>query len=90
MFYTIINDIFRDLIVEEIIIIYLDDILIFIQILEDYCKTVCKVLEVLAKYKLYLYLERYEFNKQRIKYLRLVISEDQVEMDLVKIASIYN
>ena len=75
-FQTIINDIFRDLIVEGIIIMYLDNILIFIWTLEDHCKTVCRVLEVLAKYKLYLCSEKYKFDGQRIKYLKLVISED--------------
>ena len=42
-------------------IVYLDDIMIFSQILEEYHKTVYRVLEVLAKHKLFLYLENYEF-----------------------------
>ena len=45
------NDIFQDLITKEIIIVYLNNIFIFTQTLEDNCKTVYKVLEVLAKYK---------------------------------------
>ena len=49
IFQTIMNNIFQDLIAEEIMIVYLDDILIFIQTLEEHCKTVYKVLEVLAK-----------------------------------------
>ena len=44
--------IFWDLIVENIIIVYLDDILIFNQTLKEYYKAVCRVLGVLAKYKL--------------------------------------
>jgi len=57
------NDIFQDLIVEEITIIYLNNILIFTWTLKDYYKVVCKVLEILAKHKLFLHLEKYEFNK---------------------------
>ena len=44
------NNIFQDLIAKEIMTVYLNNILIFTQILEDHCK----VLEVLAKYKLFL------------------------------------
>jgi len=44
------NDIFKDLIIEGIVIVYLNNILIFTWILEDYYKTVCKVLGVLTKH----------------------------------------
>ena len=84
-FQTIINDIFRNLIMDKIMIVYLDDILIFTQKLEDHYKTVCRVLEVLAKHQLYLYSEKYE-----IEYLRLVILENQVKIDSLKVADIYN
>ena len=50
IFQTTMNNIFRDLITKEIIIVYLDDILIFTWILEDYHKIVCKILEVLAEH----------------------------------------
>jgi hypothetical protein len=36
--------------------------------------------------KLYLRLEKCEFEKTRIKYLGIIISHDKVEMNLVKIA----
>jgi len=50
------NDIFQNLITKGTIIVYLDNILIFIW-------TVCKVLKVLAKYKLFLHSKKYEFDK---------------------------
>jgi len=40
MFQTMMNDIFRDLITEGIMIVYPDNILIFIQTLKDYYKAV--------------------------------------------------
>jgi len=76
IFQTMMNNIFRDLIVKGIMIVYLDNILIFTQTLENHCKAVCRILEVLAKHKLYLHPEKYEFNRQRIQYLGLVILED--------------
>ena len=63
IFQTIINNIFQDLIAEEIMIVYLDNIFIFTQILEDYYKAVYKVFKVLAKYKLFLYFKKYKFDK---------------------------
>ena len=69
-------------------IVYLDDILIFTQILEDYQKTICKVFKVLARHMLFLYSKKYKFDKQQIKYLGLVILEDQVTMDFIKVARV--
>ena len=69
-------------------IFYLNNILIFTQTLEDYQKTICKVFKVLARHMLFLYPKKYEFDKQQIKYLGLVISEDQVAMNSIKIARV--
>jgi len=38
------NNIFRDLIVEDIIVVYLDDILIFTRIEEEHAKAIRQVL----------------------------------------------
>jgi len=71
-------------------IIYLDDILIFTWTFENHHKAVCRVLEFLAEYWLYLCSEKYEFDRQQIEYLGLLILEDQVEINSVKIMSICN
>ena len=63
-FQTMMNNIFWDLIVESIMIVYLDDILIFTLTLEEYYWAVQRVLKVLAKHKLFLYLKKCEFDKQ--------------------------
>ena len=39
---------------------------------------------------MYLSFEKCEFNRQRIKCLKLVILKDQVEIDSIKIAGIYD
>jgi len=68
------NDIFWNLIAEYIMIVYLDDILIFTQTLEKHHKAVQRVLEVLAKYELSLHPKKCESDKQWIEYLGLIIS----------------
>jgi len=84
------NDIFRTLIAKGIVVVYLDDILIFTEIEEEHEQVVRRVLEVLAEYKLFLCLEKCEFHQKRIEYLGLVISENKVKMDLVKIARVHD
>jgi len=83
-----INNIFRTLIAEGIIVVYLDNILIFIKIEEEHERAVRRVLEVLVEHKLFLCLEKCEFYQKQIEYLGLVISENKVEMDPVKVAGI--
>ena len=46
------------------------------------------MLQVLKKNKLFLHLEKCEFYKRRIEYLGLVISENEVSIDLVKVAGV--
>jgi len=89
-FQTMINDIFRTLIAKGIVVVYLDNILIFTEMKEEHEQAVQRVLEVLAEHKLFLHLEKCKFHWKRIEYLGLVISENKVEMDSVKIARVHD
>ena len=88
-FQTMMNDIFRDLIAEGIIVVYLDDILIFTRMEEEHAKAIWQVLQVLQNNKLFFHQEKYEFCKEWIEYLGLVISENEVSMDLVKVVGVW-
>jgi len=87
-FQTMMNDIFRTLIAEGIVVVYLDNILIFTETEGQHEQVVRRVLEVLAEHKLFLRPEKCEFHRKRIEYLGLVISENKVEMDPVKVAGV--
>jgi len=84
------NNIFRTLIAKGIMVVYLDDILIFTETEEKHEQVVWRVLEVLAEHKLFLHPEKCEFYWKQIEYLRLVISENKVEMDPVKVAGVHD
>ena len=88
-FQTMMNDIFRTLIAEGIVVVYLDDILIFTKTEEEHERAVQRVLEILAEHKLFLYPEKCEFHRSRIEYLGLVILENKVDMDPVKVARVH-
>jgi hypothetical protein len=68
--------------------VYLDDILIFTNSLEEHCRITCLVLDHMRKHKLYLRLEKCEFEKTKIEYLSVIILHNKVEMDPVKIAGV--
>jgi len=87
-FQTMMNDIFRDLIAEGIMVVYLDNILIFTKMEEEHAKAIQRMLQVLQEHKLFLHLEKCEFCKERIEHLGLVILENEVSMDLVKVAGV--
>jgi len=84
------NDIFRTLIAKGIVVVYLDDILIFTEMEEEHKQAVWRVLEVLAEHKLFLCLEKCEFHRKWIEYLGLVILQNKVEMDPVKVAGVHD
>ena len=87
-FQTMMDDIFKDLISEGVVMVYLDDILIFTETLEEHWNIARCVLELLEKHKLYLHSDKCEFEKTTIKYLGVIISHNSVVMDPVKIAGI--
>jgi hypothetical protein len=87
-FQMMMNEIFQDLITKGVVSVYLDDILIFTNSLEEHRQITCLVLDHMHEHKLYLRPEKCEFEKTRIKYLGVIISHNKVEMDLVKIAGV--
>jgi len=87
-FQTMMDDIFEDLISEGVVVVYLNDILIFTETLEEHRKITRRVLELLEKHKLYLRPNKCEFKKTMIEYLGVIISHNSVAMDLVKIAGV--
>ena len=87
-FQTMMDAIFKDLILEGVVVVYLDDILIFTKTLEEHQKVVHRVMEVLQKYGLSLKPEKCEFEKTSVEYLGVVISHNLVKMDPAKVAGV--
>jgi hypothetical protein len=87
-FQTMMNEIFQDLITKGVVSIYLDDILIFTNLMEEHHQITCLVLDRMCEHKLYLQPEKCEFEQTRIEYLGVIISHNKVEIDLVKIAGV--
>jgi hypothetical protein len=87
-FQTMMNEIFHDLIIEGVVCIYLDDILIFTDTLEEHRRISRLVMERLRQNKLYLRHDKCVFEQTCVEYLGVIISHNHVEMDPVKIAGV--
>jgi len=82
------TEVFRTIIAKGIVIVYLDNILIFTKMEEEHERAVQRVLETLAEHKLFLCPEKCEFHWRQIEYLKLVISENKVAMNPVKVTGV--
>ncbi len=83
IFQKLINHVLYDHL-NKFVIIYLDDILIFFKIKEEYEKHVKKVLKKLQKKDFYLKSEKCEFYKQQVKYLEHIIIIKELKMNSKK------
>ena len=87
-FQMMMNDIFQDLIREGVVCVYLDDILIFMKSIAEYCQVTRIVLERLCEHKLFFQHDKCDFETMTIEYLGLVISQGEIRMDPVKVAGV--
>ena len=87
VFQHFMNDVFRDML-DQTVLIYLDDILIFSENPSDHTDHVRKVLERLIKNGLYVAPEKCEFSVKTTEFLGFIISEHGVSMSSDKVSAI--
>ena len=81
------NFIFRDLL-DECVVIFLDDILIFSKSLKEHDRDVRKVLEILHKNKFYRKLQKCEFFQKKLTFLGFDISENGMSVNSRKTSAV--
>ena len=82
------NHIFRDLINKGKVVIYMDDIMIFIKTLDEHRQIIWEVLQILSENKLSLKHTKCDFETQETEYLDLIVSEGQIKMDPGKVKGV--
>jgi len=82
------NNILGDLICIRLVMVYLDDILIFGTCLKKHRQLVKEVLKRLQFNDLYTKAEKFFFEQSSIKYLGIIISENKVQMDKEKLSGV--
>jgi hypothetical protein len=81
------NDVFRE-ILDDFVVCYLDDILVFSKNEEEHISHVQLVLEKLRTARLYAKLEKCLFHQPQVKFLGYIISGEGLSMDPQKIRTI--
>ena len=89
-FQAMMNKIFTEKIREGHIVIYLDNILIFSDNIDDHHTLVACVLSKLCQHKLYLKLEKCNFKKEMVGYLEMVVGGGEVRIEEKKVEAIRN
>jgi hypothetical protein len=74
--------------IDYFVIIYLNNILIYFKLKEDYYTYVRIVIERLRKYKLYTKLSKCFFNIEEVEFLRFIVSSIKVKPDFNRILTI--
>jgi hypothetical protein len=87
-FQAFMNEIFAELIREGTVKVYMDNILVSMETMEEHQETNWRVFQILQENKLYLKPEKCEFEKKEIKFLGVIIRNSQIRMDPKKVAVI--
>src|SRR6266852_2129191 len=87
-FQALMNTIFGDLVAAGKVAVYLDDILIYTETLQEHRTLTHKVLQRLAVHDLYLRPEKCKFQCDEVEYLGLIIRKGTVSMDPIKVRTI--
>ena len=87
-FQSMIDNIFITMIEGKLVIVYMDNILIFAGTKEELTRITRMVLEKLWENNLFLKAKKCEFYKTKIRYLGMIIKEGRISMDPVKLGGI--
>ena len=88
-FQTMMDELFKEELATRNVVIYMDDILIAIaDTLDAYKQEVHNVLQKLKDNDLFLKPEKCQFHQKDVKYLRVIVGNGQVKIDLVKVQGI--
>ena len=84
------NHILKPLIDEGHIIVYMDNILVFTNSLNEHHKIVQQVLQILEEHHLYLKPEKCSFEMPTVNYLGIIVGNRIVKMDPKKVEAVKN
>jgi len=88
-FQMLMNDIFRPFL-DDFVVIYLDDILIYSKSLKEDKEYMCKVLTLLREHKLFAKGSKCAFTQTEVEFLGHIISQEGITTDPTKIEAIKN
>lgn len=87
-FQAFMNHILKCLINEGHIIVYIDDILVFTDTIEEHCQIVHEVLQILEDNGLYVKPEKCAFESPHVNHLGIIVGNGEVKMDPKKVKAV--
>ncbi len=84
MYQEMINNILRQYL-NRFVIIYLNNIIIYLNILKEHVNYIFKILKYLNKRNLHLKLKKCEFYQKEINFLKFVVKQHEVRINLEKL-----
>lgn len=84
-FQTMMDDIFQDLIATGKVVIYMDDILVGTETLDEHRLIVTEILKRLQEHDLFLKPEKCTFETKEVEYLGMILGHGRISMDPVKL-----
>ena len=88
-FCTLMNRLFHSYL-DQFVVVYLDDIVVYSDNMEDHVEHLCKVFKILRDNELYVKREKCSFAQPIVRFLGHTISHGKIQMDSDKIAAINN
>ena len=82
------NDLLRDLVVEEKIAVFIDDVMVATEMEEGYDEIVKEVLRRLEENDLFVKPEKYVWKVREVGFLGVIIGEDGVKMEKEKVQGV--
>ncbi|KAH9329514.1 hypothetical protein KI387_001622 [Taxus chinensis] len=86
-FCTLMNDVFRPLL-DKSVVVYLDDILVYIKTLEDHKVHLAEVFERLREHDLYVKKEKCQFAQEEVNFLGHIVGKGLIKPDPQKLKAI--
>jgi hypothetical protein len=79
-FQAFINNVLRKYL-DVFVVVYLDDILVYLKTYDEHIRDVRKVLQALSDWKMKIKPEKTEFYKTEVKFLGYIVSREGLKMD---------
>jgi len=87
-FNRLMQEIFREYLVDDFVLVFFDDILVYSKNAVDHEMHVRKVLEILRAHNLFAKKSKCTFSVDRIEYLGFVVSKDGISADPTKVQAV--
>jgi len=83
-----INDLLRDLVVKENVVVFIDDVMVVTEIEEGHDEIVKEVLRRLEENDLFVKPEKCIWKVREVRFLGVIIGEDRVRMEKEKVQKV--